>query len=106
MKTSFRHLLAKSSGTSTNDIMMEKIMSQKDRVLAALMNGEELTANQIAARYGAGNPRAVIQELRFSGFPVYSNKKTNTKGETRNFYRLGTPSRAVIAAGFKALASA
>jgi len=82
------------------------IMSQKDRVLAALMNGEELTANQISSRYNAGNPRAVIQELRFAGFPVYTNAKTNSKGETKNFYRLGTPSRAVIAAGFKALASA
>jgi len=30
---------------------------------------------------------------------------TDTKGRTRNVYRLGTASRAVIAAGYKALAT-
>ena len=81
------------------------IMTQKDQVLAALQAGEELTAKQIASRYNAGNPHAVIQELRFAGFPVYTNAKTNSKGKTKNFYRLGTPSRAVVAAGFRALAA-
>ena len=85
---------------------MENIMTQKDQVLAALQSGEELTAKQIASRYNAGNPHAVIQELRFAGFPVYTNAKTNAKCKTKNFYRLGTPSRAVVAAGFRALANA
>lgn len=79
-------------------------MTQQERVLEALMTGEELTAKQISARFSVGNPRAVIQNLRFSGFPVYLNKRTNSKGETKGFYRLGTPSRAVIAAGYRALA--
>jgi len=80
-------------------------MSQKERVLEALMNGEELTAKQISARFKTGNPRAVIQNLRFDGFPVYLNKRTNSKGQTRGFYRLGTASREVIAAGYRALAT-
>lgn len=81
-------------------------MSQKDRVLSALMNGERLTTKQIAARFSTANPHAVISQLRFEGFPIYKNQRTNSKGETRNFYRLGTPTRAVVAAGYRAMASA
>ena len=54
---------------------------------------------------GAGNPQAVIQALRFKGFPIYLNTVTDTKGRSRNVYRLGTASRAVIAAGYRAMAS-
>jgi len=80
-------------------------MSQATRVLNALMEGQQLTAKQITARFGAKNPRAVIQNIRFEGFPVYLNKRTNSKGDTKGFYRLGTPSKSVIAAGYKALAA-
>ena len=81
-------------------------MTKTDKVLAALQNGETLTAKQIAARYSVGNPHEVVRQLRFKGFAIYSNASTNKKGKTRNFYRLGTPSRAVVAAGYRALAAA
>jgi hypothetical protein len=47
----------------------------------------------------------VIQSLRFKGFPIYLNVVTDTKNRSRNVYRLGTPSRAIIAAGYKAMAN-
>lgn len=81
-------------------------MSKVDNVLAALRNGEELTGAQIEARFGVGNARATVSALRMKGFAVYGNPRTNSKGVTKTFYRLGTPSRAVIAAGYRALASA
>lgn len=71
----------------------------QDSVLTALQNGKELTSEQIASRFGAGNPQAVIQSLRFAGYPVYLNTRKGVKK-----YRLGTPSRAVVAAGYKAMA--
>lgn len=80
------------------------VVTIKERVLNALRNGDELTAKQITARFGAGNPGSVIQSLRFEGFPIYLNTHTDTKGRVTNKYRLGTPSRAVVAAGYKALA--
>ena len=86
--------------------MTTTFVSKETKVLTALQNGAELTSKQIAARFGAGNPQAVIQALRFSGYPIYLNTVTDTKGRSRNVYRLGTPSRAVIAAGYKAMASA
>jgi hypothetical protein len=82
------------------------VMTKTDRVLSALMNGEEFTANQIASRFSAGNPHESVRQLRLKGFAVYANPRTNSKGETKNFYRLGTPSRAVVAAGYRALANA
>ena len=77
----------------------------QSKVLNALTEGQALTSKQIKARFGAGNPQAVIQALRFSGFPIYLNTHKDTKGRVTKKYRLGTPSRAIIAAGYKAMAS-
>ena len=72
----------------------------QDSVLAALKNGSQLTSAQISSKFKAGNPQAVIQRLRFAGYPVYLNTtKTGAKK-----YRLGSASRAVVAAGYKAMA--
>jgi hypothetical protein len=79
--------------------------TKQDRVLAALVEGNELTGAQIRARFGVGNPRATVSALRMKGFPIYCNERVDTKGRVKMFYRLGTPSRAVIAAGYRALAS-
>ena len=40
------------------------------------------------------------------GYPVYLNKRVSSfdGNQTYNKYRLGTPTRAVIAAGYRALA--
>lgn len=78
-------------------------MSQKQRVLEALMNGEQLTAKQISARFSAGNPYEVIRQIRSEGYAVYLNERTNSKGQTKGFYRLGTPSRSLVAAGYRAM---
>ena len=75
-------------------------MSQKAKVLAALKNGEQLTAKQISARFSAKNPHDVVRQIREEGFAVYANERTNSKGETKTFYRLGTPSRKMVAAAY------
>ena len=75
------------------------------KVIAALESGVELTGKQIESRYNVANARALISSLRMQGYPVYLNKRTNGFGDTYSKYRLGTPSRAVIAAGYQALAS-
>ena len=66
---------------------------------------EPLDTLELVIKTWEVNPQAVIQALRFKGFPIYLNTVSDTKGRTRNVYRLGTPSRAVIAAGYKAMAS-
>ena len=87
--------------TTTNTATVTK----ESKVLSALQEGRTLSSAQMRAYFGTGNPQAVIQSLRFKGFPIYLNTVTDTKGRSRNVYRLGSASRAVIAAGYKALAN-
>ena len=79
--------------------------TQATKVATALVNGAELTAKQISSRYGVKNVRAVISQLRSEGFSIYLNKRVSSfDGETYMKYMIGTPTRAVVAAGYKALA--
>ena len=78
--------------------------TQVAKVIAAFENGDELSGKQISARFGVKNVRALISSLRMQGYSVYNNQRTNGSGETSSKYRLGTPSRAVVAAGYQALA--
>ena len=81
--------------------------TQATKVATALVNGAELTAKQISSRYGVKNVRAVISQLRSEGFSIYLNKRVSSfDGETYIKYMLGTPTRAVVAAGYKALRTA
>ena len=77
--------------------------TKQTRVLEALQNGEQLTAKQISARFGVANPTATISDIRFAGYAVYANKHTDTKGRVTTKYRLGTPSRELVAAGYRAM---
>ena len=79
-------------------------MSKMERVLEVLSTGQELTAKQIEARLGVGKARATSSALRMKGNSIYANTRTDTKGRAKTKYRLGAPSRAVIAAGYRALA--
>jgi len=79
-------------------------VTKQQALLEAFKNGEQLTAKQIAARFGIANPTATVSDLRFAGYAVYANKRTNRRGETFTKYRLGTASREVISAGYRALA--
>lgn len=80
-------------------------VTKTNRLLEALRNGEELTAKQITARFGIANPTATVSDLRLrNGFAVYGNQRRNSRGQMTTKYRLGNPSRSVVAAGYRALA--
>jgi hypothetical protein len=75
--------------------------TKTERLLTALNNGSEISTPQAISRFGFESPNAVtsaIRNLRENGHAVYTNK---VNGVTK--YRVGTPSRAVIAAGYRAL---
>jgi transcription initiation factor IIE alpha subunit len=81
--------------------------TQAAKVETALVNGAELTAKQITSRYGVKNVRAVISKLRSEGFSIYLNKRVSSfDGESYMKYMVGTPTRAVVAAGYQALRTA
>lgn len=79
--------------------------TKENKVLDALRdNTKGLTAAQIETRFGVGNARSTVSSLRMKGYAIYANRHTDTKGRVKTFYRLGTPSREVVAAGYRALA--
>ena len=85
---------------------MNVTKTKTDRLVEALLNGDELTAKQIKARFGIANPTATVSDLRLrSGFAVYANERKDTKGRVTTKYRIGRPTRAVVAAGYRALAA-
>jgi|TARA_B110000196_G_scaffold182433_1_gene156366 transcription initiation factor IIE alpha subunit len=81
--------------------------TQTAKVATALENGAELTAKQITSRYGVKNVRAVISKLRLEGLSIYLNKRISSfDGKSYMKYMIGTPTKAVVAAGYKALRTA
>jgi transcription initiation factor IIE alpha subunit len=73
-------------------------MNQKQKVLNVLQEGRQLTAKQIGAQFNIASPRKVVSLLRQEGHAIYLNKHTDTKGRETLKYRLGTPSRRMVAA--------
>ena len=77
-------------------------MTKTASVLSAFQKGEELTAAQIRSRFSVGNPHEVIRSLREEGHAIYLNERTNSKGEVTQKYRLGAPSRKMVAMAYAA----
>jgi hypothetical protein len=81
--------------------------TQTAKVANALVNGAQLTAKQITSRYGVKSVSSLISKLRSEGLSIYLNKRVSSfDGESYMKYMIGTPTRAVVAAGYKALRSA
>jgi biotin operon repressor len=81
-------------------------MSAKQKILNYLSKNSSyntLTTSQARARFGITNVSARINELREEGYAIYTNTKTLEDGRKISFYRMGTPSKKVVAAGIAAL---
>ena len=78
-------------------------MTKQQQLLEALKNGEKLTAKQITHRFKIANPTATVSDLRYEGYAIYANQHTDSKGRVTTKYRLGTPSKELVAAGYRAL---
>ena len=80
-------------------------LTKQARLIEAFEQGAELTAKQITQRFGFANPTATVSDLRLrSGLAIYANKRTNKLGGVTTKYRTGKPSRAIVAAGYRAMA--
>jgi hypothetical protein len=81
-------------------------MSAKSKVLAYLSKDgsyNTLTANKMQSQFGVKNPAAMIDHLRKEGNAIYLNTRTTTSGDKVSYYRLGTPTKRIVAAGILAL---
>ena len=78
-------------------------MSATSSLIKYLQSGKTVTAKQITARFGLANPHEAVRQLRMKGYAVYANNSTLWNGEATTRYRLGTPSRKMIAAAYAVL---
>jgi hypothetical protein len=84
------------------------LMSVKSKVLAYLSKDgayNTLTANKMQSVFGVANPSATINELRNEGNAIYLNSRYNANGEKVSFYRLGKPTKRMVAAGIASIRS-
>ena len=75
-----------------------KRLSKKDKILNLLQRGQSVTWKALNTTFGLKSPRAMVDTLRAEGYMIYGSK---VKG--KHVYRIGTPTRAIISAGIKAL---
>ena len=78
--------------------MAYKRLTKKEKVLNLLSTGRPVTWASLRKRFDLTSPRAMIDQLRTEGHMVYIN--TTPTGTS---YRLGKPTKSIIAAGVKAL---
>jgi len=75
-----------------------KTMSKRQKVLNLLLKGESVTWKTLRSRFDLTSPRALVDTLRSEGNMIYINKTANGTS-----YRMGVPTKAIIAAGIKKL---
>lgn len=73
-------------------------MTKLNRLQKYLETGAEVTSAQIMSMFKLMNPTAAVHALRQRGVCVYANQKTLYSGQPVVKYRIGTPSKAIIAA--------
>ena len=75
-----------------------KSLSKKQKVLNLLNKGDNVAWTTIQTKFDLESPRSMIDTLRAEGYMIYGNRVSGKK-----YYRMGTPTRAIVAAGIKAL---
>lgn len=73
------------------------------KLFNALYAGEKVTASVASKRFGIKNMSAEVSRIRQSGYAVYANTRVAGNNARVTEYVIGKPSRAVVAAGYKAL---
>jgi hypothetical protein len=73
------------------------------KLFTALQAGEKVSPGQAQKRFGIKNMSAEVSRIRQSGFAVYANRRVAGNNVPVTEYRIGKPSRALIAAGYRAM---
>lgn len=76
-------------------------MSKQDLLLKHLQAGKAFTAKQIQASFGIQHPASAVRALREQGYCVYSNETKLSTGKVATKYRIGKPSKRMLALAYK-----
>ena len=74
--------------------MGRKALTKKQKVLNLLSTGKSVDWSTMRNKFDLTSPRAMVDQLRTEGHMVYINQTSSGTS-----YRLGTPTKAIIAAG-------
>jgi len=88
-------VVSKSKRVSTRG---RKTLSKRQKVLNLLSKGAPVSWKTLRTRFDLGSPRALIDTLRSEGNMIYVNQ--SAQGTS---YRMGQPTKAIIAAGIQKL---
>ena len=88
-------VVSKSKKVSTRG---RKTMSKRQKVLNLLSKGAAVSWKTLRSRFDLTSPRALVDTLRAEGNMIYINKTANGTS-----YRMGQPTKAIIAAGIQKL---
>jgi hypothetical protein len=83
---------------------MAKRLSAKQKMLNALKQTSgynTFTVAQAQRRFGIQNVSARIEELRKEGHCIYTNTKKLENGSKVKYYKIGTPTKALVRAALK-----
>jgi len=72
-------------------------MSRQAKLLKYLESGNSVTARQIEGSFGLKNPHGAIYNLRNEGHCIYSNPAKLSDGSETTKYRIGTPTKRMVA---------
>ena len=75
------------------------------KLFNAMYNGEAVTASAASKRFGIKNISAEVSRIRQNGYAVYANTRVAGNNAKVTEYVIGKPSRAIVAAGYKAMAA-
>ena len=81
-----------------DEVMARAKLSKTAKVRNLFAKGNDVTWKTLRNRFDLVSPRALVDTLRSEGNMIYVNK--TAKGTS---YRMGVPTKAIIAAGIKKL---
>lgn len=82
---------------------MKRKLSKQASLLAYLQSGKTATYKQVKNVFKLARPSSAISHLREQGHCIYSENVILSNGKPAVAYRIGEPSRELIAAGFAVL---
>jgi hypothetical protein len=77
--------------------------AQYEKVKKYLVKGGDFTLGQAKSKFGIRSMKPVISAMRLDGYAVYENPRTTRTGKKITLFRVGTPPRRVVSAGFQSL---
>lgn len=82
-----------------------KEKTKTHKLFSALQNGENISEAEARKRWGIKNVRAEVTRIRQAGYAVYANRRVAGNHVEVTKYRIGRPSRKLVAAGYAAIAA-